>query len=133
MQTKHGNVNTDHILFICSGAFHSCKPSDLMAELQVSPVLWPRLRLGEEALINPGGALFVAQGRLPIRVELKALTQHDFYRILTEPQYNLIKQQQVRCRVPALAPLCTNTSRSTILPSAPSGQQPTLLIVCFFR
>ena len=52
-----------------SGAFTSCKPSDLMAELQ---------------------------GRLPIRVELKALSQDDFYRILTEPQFNLIKQQQVR-------------------------------------
>jgi len=68
VQTKHGTVNTDHILFICSGAFHSAKPGDLMAELQ---------------------------GRLPIRVELKALTQDDFYRILTEPQYNLIKQQQM--------------------------------------
>ena len=68
VSTKHGNVNTDHILFICSGAFHSCAPSDLMAELQ---------------------------GRLPIRVELKALSRKDFYRILTEPQFNLIKQQQV--------------------------------------
>ncbi|GLC73689.1 hypothetical protein PLESTF_001408600 [Pleodorina starrii] len=68
VSTKHGNVNTDHILFICAGAFHSVKPSDLMAELQ---------------------------GRLPIRVELKPLTRHDFYRILTEPEYNLIKQQQV--------------------------------------
>ncbi len=69
VQTKHGNVNTDHMLFICSGAFHSCTPSDLMAELQ---------------------------GRLPIRVELKALSRNDFYRILTEPQFNLVKQQQVR-------------------------------------
>ncbi|EFJ50719.1 hypothetical protein VOLCADRAFT_120588 [Volvox carteri f. nagariensis] len=68
VSTKHGNINTDHILFICAGAFHSVKPSDLMAELQ---------------------------GRLPIRVELKPLTRHDFYRILTEPEYNLIKQQQV--------------------------------------
>ncbi|KAG2445966.1 hypothetical protein HXX76_000569 [Chlamydomonas incerta] len=68
VSTKHGNVNTDHILFICAGAFHSVKPSDLMAELQ---------------------------GRLPIRVELKPLTRHDFLRILTEPEYNLIKQQQV--------------------------------------
>jgi hypothetical protein len=68
VQTKHGNVSTDHILFICSGAFHSCKPSDLMAELQ---------------------------GRLPIRVELRALGRADFHRILTEPQFNLIKQQQV--------------------------------------
>jgi len=68
VQTKHGNLNTDHILFICSGAFHSAKPSDLMAELQ---------------------------GRLPIRVELKALDRTDFYRILTEPHFNLIKQQQM--------------------------------------
>lgn len=64
--TSHGPVNTDHILFICSGAFHSVKPSDLLPELQ---------------------------GRLPIRVELKALTEEDFYAILTKPKYNLIKQQ----------------------------------------
>lgn len=67
VNTKHGNVNTDHILFICSGAFHSAKPSDMMAELQ---------------------------GRLPVRVELKGLSQDDFYRILTEPENNMIKQQQ---------------------------------------
>jgi ATP-dependent HslUV protease ATP-binding subunit HslU len=67
INTKHGNVETDHILFIASGAFHSVKPSDLLAELQ---------------------------GRLPIRVHLKPLTQGDFYRILTEPENNLIKQQQ---------------------------------------
>eukprot|EP00607_Mallomonas_marina_P002461 CAMPEP_0182429216 /NCGR_PEP_ID=MMETSP1167-20130531/25599_1 /TAXON_ID=2988 /ORGANISM="Mallomonas Sp, Strain CCMP3275" /LENGTH=471 /DNA_ID=CAMNT_0024612603 /DNA_START=209 /DNA_END=1624 /DNA_ORIENTATION=+ len=67
VSTKHGNVNTDFILFICSGAFHSSKPSDLLAELQ---------------------------GRLPIRVNLKALTEDDLYRILTEPVCNLIKQQQ---------------------------------------
>lgn len=67
VSTKYGNVNTDHILFICSGAFHSCKPSDMLAELQ---------------------------GRLPIRVELKGLTSHDFYRILTEPENNMLKQQQ---------------------------------------
>eukprot|EP00891_Asterochloris_glomerata_P008600 jgi/Astpho2/8600/Aster-05080 len=64
--TKYGNVNTDHILFICSGAFHSCKPADMLAELQ---------------------------GRLPIRVELKGLTQQDFFRILTEPEHNMVKQQ----------------------------------------
>lgn len=63
--TKHGMVKTDHILFICSGAFHLAKPSDLLPELQ---------------------------GRLPIRVELKALTRDDFVRILTEPEGNLIKQ-----------------------------------------
>jgi|UniRef100_K3WIF2 ATP-dependent HslUV protease ATP-binding subunit HslU len=66
ISTKHGNVNTDHILFVASGAFHSAKPSDLLAELQ---------------------------GRLPIRVELKGLTESDLYRILTEPVTNLIKQQ----------------------------------------
>ncbi|HYD29522.1 MAG TPA: ATP-dependent protease ATPase subunit HslU, partial [Azospirillaceae bacterium] len=63
--TKHGSVKTDHILFIASGAFHLAKPSDLLPELQ---------------------------GRLPIRVELKALTQDDFRRILTEPEASLIKQ-----------------------------------------
>ncbi|KAL3691654.1 hypothetical protein R1sor_005305 [Riccia sorocarpa] len=68
VSTKFGNVNTDHILFICSGAFHSCKPSDMLAELQ---------------------------GRLPIRVELKALTRKDLYRILTEPETNMIRQQQL--------------------------------------
>src|SRR5512146_2297329 len=63
--TKHGPVKTDHILFIASGAFHAAKPSDLLPELQ---------------------------GRLPIRVELKALTRDDFARILTEPEASLIKQ-----------------------------------------
>ena len=63
--TKHGPVKTDHILFITSGAFHQSKPSDLLPELQ---------------------------GRLPIRVELKALTQEDFRRILTEPEHSLVKQ-----------------------------------------
>lgn len=63
--TKHGTVKTDHILFIASGAFHYAKPSDLLAELQ---------------------------GRLPIRVELRALTQDDFKRILTEPDACLITQ-----------------------------------------
>ncbi len=63
--TKHGMVKTDHILFIASGAFHVCKPSDLVPELQ---------------------------GRFPIRVELTALGEEEFYRILTEPQNALIKQ-----------------------------------------
>ncbi|HEY8189734.1 MAG TPA: HslU--HslV peptidase ATPase subunit, partial [Micavibrio sp.] len=62
---KHGPVRTDHILFIASGAFHYAKPSDLLAELQ---------------------------GRLPIRVELRALTQDDFYKILTETESSLIIQ-----------------------------------------
>jgi len=65
VSTKHGAVKTDHILFIASGAFHIAKPSDLLPELQ---------------------------GRLPIRVELKALTRDDFVRILTEPEASLIKQ-----------------------------------------
>ncbi len=67
VSTKHGMVKTDHILFICSGAFHLSKPSDLLPELQ---------------------------GRLPIRVELQALTHDDFVRILTEPEANLIEQYQ---------------------------------------
>ncbi len=63
--TKRGNVKTDHILFIASGAFHVAKPSDMLPELQ---------------------------GRLPIRVELRALNREDFVRILTEPEASLIKQ-----------------------------------------
>jgi ATP-dependent HslUV protease ATP-binding subunit HslU len=63
--TKHGPVKTDHVLFIASGAFHIAKPSDLLPELQ---------------------------GRLPIRVELSALSKEDFKRILTEPESSLIKQ-----------------------------------------
>ena len=63
--TKHGAVKSDHVLFIASGAFHMAKPSDLLPELQ---------------------------GRLPIRVELKALTRDDFIRILKEPENSLIKQ-----------------------------------------
>jgi ATP-dependent HslUV protease ATP-binding subunit HslU len=63
--TKYGPVKTDHVLFIASGAFHVAKPSDLLPELQ---------------------------GRLPIRVELKALTREDLRRILTEPEANLIRQ-----------------------------------------
>lgn len=65
VSTKYGPVKTDHILFISSGAFHVSKPSDLLPELQ---------------------------GRLPIRVELDALTKEDFERILTEPKASLIKQ-----------------------------------------
>ncbi len=65
VSTKHGTIKTDHILFIASGAFQLAKPSDLLPELQ---------------------------GRLPIRVELKALTSDDFRRILEEPDNSLIKQ-----------------------------------------
>ena len=65
VSTKYGSIKTDHILFIASGAFHVAKPSDLLPELQ---------------------------GRLPNRVELKALGKEDFVRILKEPENNLIKQ-----------------------------------------
>ena len=67
ISTKHGNVNTDYILFIASGAFHQCKPSDLLPELQ---------------------------GRLPIRVSLNGLEEEDLFRIMTEPETNIIRQQQ---------------------------------------
>jgi ATP-dependent HslUV protease ATP-binding subunit HslU len=63
--TKHGSVKTDHILFVASGAFHISRPSDLLPELQ---------------------------GRLPIRVELKSLTEEDFKRILTDTEASLVKQ-----------------------------------------
>ncbi|MGX7345848.1 ATP-dependent protease ATPase subunit HslU [Acetobacter pasteurianus] len=65
VSTKHGPVNTDHILFIASGAFHLAKPSDLLPELQ---------------------------GRLPIRVELQPLSREDLRRILTDPEHSLLKQ-----------------------------------------
>ncbi|SFV37686.1 ATP-dependent HslUV protease ATP-binding subunit HslU [Devosia crocina] len=65
VSTKHGPVKTDHILFIASGAFHVSKPSDLLPELQ---------------------------GRLPIRVELKALTREDFIRILNDTEASLVRQ-----------------------------------------
>src|ERR1700680_5016546 len=65
VQTKHGMVKTDHVLFIAAGAFHVAKPSDLIPELQ---------------------------GRFPIRVELQSLTEADFVRIMTEPENALTKQ-----------------------------------------
>ena len=65
VSTKHGSVKTDHILFIASGAFHIAKPSDLLPELQ---------------------------GRLPIRVELSALTKVDFEKILTDTENSLTRQ-----------------------------------------
>jgi ATP-dependent HslUV protease ATP-binding subunit HslU len=65
VNTKYGMVKTDHVLFIASGAFHTAKPSDLIPEFQ---------------------------GRFPIRVELKSLTQEDLVRILTEPKNALLKQ-----------------------------------------
>jgi ATP-dependent HslUV protease ATP-binding subunit HslU len=65
VQTKYGMVKTDHVLFVAAGAFHVSKPSDLIPELQ---------------------------GRFPIRVELKRLTEQDFIRIMTEPENALTKQ-----------------------------------------
>jgi len=67
VNTKYGNVNTDHILFIAAGAFHVSKPSDLIPELQ---------------------------GRFPLRVELDSLDEEALYRILTEPKHSLIKQYE---------------------------------------
>jgi ATP-dependent HslUV protease ATP-binding subunit HslU len=67
VSTKHGVINTDHILFIAAGAFHVAKPSDLIPELQ---------------------------GRFPIRVELQSLTEADFYQILKEPKNALTKQYE---------------------------------------
>ena len=64
--TKHGDVRTDHILFVASGSFHAVKPGDLLAELQ---------------------------GRLPVRVELQGLTEDDLHAILTRTEHNLIRQQ----------------------------------------
>jgi ATP-dependent HslUV protease ATP-binding subunit HslU len=98
VNTKHGSVKTDHILFIAAGAFHVAKPSDLMPELQ---------------------------GRFPIRVELTDLTREDFLRILTEPQHSLVKQYSELLRtegvdlqftpdgVEALAELAYDLNRST--------------------
>ena len=75
VSTKYGMVKTDHILFIASGAFHLSKPSDLIPELQ---------------------------GRLPIRVELKALDIDDFERILTEPNASLVDQYQALMKTEGL-------------------------------
>ena len=98
VNTKHGSVKTDHVLFIAAGAFHVAKPSDLMPELQ---------------------------GRFPIRVELTDLTRVDFLRILTEPQNSLVRQysellrtegvdlQFTRDGIEALAELAFDLNRST--------------------
>lgn len=75
VSTKHGMVKTDHILFVASGAFHLARPSDLIPELQ---------------------------GRLPIRVELAALTPHDFERILTEPNASLTVQYKALMKTEGL-------------------------------
>jgi ATP-dependent HslUV protease ATP-binding subunit HslU len=76
VNTKHGPVKTDHVLFIASGAFHLAKPADLLPELQ---------------------------GRLPIRVELSPLSREDLRRILTEPEASLLKQYQALIGTEGLA------------------------------
>lgn len=81
VNTKRGNVNTEFILFIAAGSFHSVKPSDLLPELQ---------------------------GRMPIRVNLKGLTEDDLYRILTEPVNNLLKQQIALMKADSLDLTFTN-------------------------
>ncbi len=98
VNTKYGMVKTDHVLFIAAGAFHTCKPSDLIPELQ---------------------------GRFPIRVELKSLTADDFVRILTEPKNALISQYKALMAtegvnvdfneeaIAALAEIATRVNEST--------------------
>ena len=81
VMTKYGPVKTDHMLFIAAGAFHIAKPSDLIPELQ---------------------------GRFPVRVELKSLTQEDFKRILTEPRNSLIKQYIALLRTEGLEVVFTD-------------------------
>ncbi|HYE44159.1 MAG TPA: ATP-dependent protease ATPase subunit HslU [Caulobacter sp.] len=91
VSTKYGPVKTDHILFIASGAFHVAKPSDLLPELQ---------------------------GRLPIRVELKALTRDDMRRILTEPEANLIVQQQALIATEGVTPTFTEDAIDALADAA---------------
>ena len=91
VSTKHGPVKTDHILFIVSGAFHVAKPSDLLPELQ---------------------------GRLPIRVELKALTRDDLRRILTEPEANLIRQHQALLATEGVTLLFTDEALDALADAA---------------
>ena len=87
VNTKHGMVRTDHILFIAAGAFHVSKPSDLIPELQ---------------------------GRFPIRVELDALGKHEFVRILTEPRNALVKQYQALMGTEGITLTFTDDAISTI-------------------
>ena len=87
VNTKHGMVRTDHILFIAAGAFHVSKPSDLIPELQ---------------------------GRFPIRVELEALGRDEFIRILTEPRNALVKQYQALMGTEGIALSFTDDAISTI-------------------
>ena len=111
VSTKYGNVSTDYILFICSGAFHQCKPSDMLAELQgrlpirvelkgltcaaitlsstVLPCVISGNRNMSEATKSRMQCCHVTHG-----FELRGCRANDFFRILTEPEHNMIKQQQ---------------------------------------
>src|ERR1700729_3221458 len=91
VSTKHGAVKTDHILFIASGAFHIAKPSDLLPELQ---------------------------GRLPIRVELKALSRDDLRRMLPEPEANLTRQQQALLATENITLSCTDDAIDALADAA---------------
>eukprot|EP00756_Hemistasia_phaeocysticola_P025090 Hpha_TRINITY_DN15987_c2_g8::TRINITY_DN15987_c2_g8_i1::g.72323::m.72323/K03667/hslU; ATP-dependent HslUV protease ATP-binding subunit HslU len=81
------SIKTDNVLFICSGAFHLSKPSDMIAELQ---------------------------GRLPVRVELSSLTEGDFHRILTEPKFNIIRQNQELLRTEGVELIFTDDALKLI-------------------
>ena len=97
VSTKHGPAKTDHVLFIASGAFHVAKPSDLLPELQ---------------------------GRLPIRVELKALSRDDLRRILTEPEANLVRQQQALLATEGLQVTFTDDAIDALADAAQSVNGP---------
>jgi len=102
VSTKYGPVKTDHVLFIASGAFHLAKPSDLLPLIEgttVSTKYGPVktdhvlfIASGAFHLAKPSDLLPELQGRLPIRVELAALSRADLRRILTEPEHSLVKQ-----------------------------------------
>ena len=94
VNTKHGMVKTDHILFIAAGAFHVSKPSDLIPELQ---------------------------GRFPIRVELEPLTRDDFVRILTEPRNALVKRYTALLGTEELSLSFTPTRSNASLTSQPGS------------
>jgi ATP-dependent HslUV protease ATP-binding subunit HslU len=89
VNTKHGVVRTDHVLFIAAGAFHTAKPSDLIPELQ---------------------------GRFPIRVELQRLSREDLLRILIEPEASIIRQYQALLAVDGVT-LSLRLPRSRHLPT----------------
>ena len=122
VSTKHGNVNTDHILFICSGAFTACKPSDMLAELQGRLPIRVELRglteqvgggegRGEGGGVREGGRMN-SSGKLQSSTSLACFshvlahpsahspahrpgTLQDLFRILTEPEANMIRQQHM--------------------------------------